>query len=133
MTTININGEKTYTATITNASALTYYFKDDVVHSARKVESMIGYFNSKVITAPDNFVSWKNLVYEGEKFLGTDIQFYVRATNTEGQIETALWYGPLLNTDNDISNFTGKYIQFMIVLIADGSNKTIDYSTHRLI
>ncbi len=115
MSKININNVKSYNKNIPNIKTVNFNYLGDKVYSAQKIQKIIGVFLSNVIECDSGLVTWKEMICDYEKNNGTDIFLYVKCSSSIN-FENSSWNGPYLNSINDISIFSGKYLQFMVVL-----------------
>jgi len=122
MTLFIINKTKQFYRYIPMIKTVTFDYIGEKVHSATKVQRMYGYFVSKPISIDTGFASWENLSWNGSKPCGTDIWFYVKSASSQSDLSVAMWSGPYLNAINDISDFKGNFLQFMVILSMDGSS-----------
>jgi len=120
MTTININGVKTYSKDILNIRSVSFDYLGHKVYSAEKIQRMFGVFVSQPVEGESGLVSWKELSWSAQTFTGTDVFVYIKSSTLLG-LDSASWVGPYLNSANDISDLKGKYLQFMVVLVNYGT------------
>jgi len=130
MSSININNQKTIYANINGINSVSFNYVGNKLTAIRPIFKMSGVFISDTIIADSGFLRWKQVLWSGNQN-ELDIAFYVRSSNTTFTNET--WYGPFFNKDFSIGFLTGKYFQFMTVLVTDGtylpsiSNVTLQY------
>ena len=130
MTKIIINRSKIVDADISGLTSIYFDYYGNYVYGANQVGRLIGIFRSNIIYSDEKFIRWKSLILNTRKFDNTDVYIYIRSSDTADGINYMSWEGPFINHDNDISDYDGKYLQFMAVLINNGvPNQPVYYGT----
>ena len=120
MSKITINKTSSYNKNIPNIRSISFDYMGGKVYSAEKIQRMYGVFVSQPIEGESSIVNWKEVIFTAQKYDGTDIYIYIKSSNTLTRLENAIWNGPYLNYTNDITGLTGRFLQFMIVLVNYG-------------
>jgi len=127
MSTITINGIKVYSQNIPNIRSVSFDYLGHKVYSAEKIQRMFGVFVSQPVQGESGIVSWKEVSWSAQKFVGTDVFVYLKSSSTLSGLQSSSWVGPYLNDSNDISDLKGMYLQFMVVLANYGvTNKNYE-------
>lgn len=126
MSIITINKTKIYNKDIPNIKSISFNYLGHKVYSAQKIQKMIGVFISNPVESDSGIVTWKEMICNYEKNNETDVFIYIRSSSALINLNSASWSGPYLNSTNDISEFNGKYLQFMVILI---NNDKMNVST----
>jgi len=113
----------TYTQNINGIKTVQFNYLGNKVYSATQIDRIYGVFLSTPIIASSKFLKWNNFSWEGERLNGTEIFIYARASTSESDLESAIWNGPYLNENGDISDIGGgAYLQFLLILRNNGNN-----------
>lgn len=117
MTTIKINNSLIYTQDIEGINEVSFNYLGQKVYSAQYVDRLYGIFLSNPIAANSNFLKWNKFSWSGSKPSGTEIYIYIKSAGSASSLDTAIWHGPYINQQGDISSISdGMWLQFLIVL-----------------
>ena len=132
MALININNANSIQSNIPGINNIQFNYLGKKVTAIRPIEKLVGVFVSDQIMADDGFVRWLDVTWEGSQ-TEFDIGIFVRSSNSP--LRNQKWRGPFYNSTFDVGLEKGKYFQFMISMVSDGtyfpdlSNINIRYIT----
>ena len=118
MALIEINNITIVQTNIPGINNVSFNYIGEKVTAIMPIEKLYGVFTSDQIIADDGFVRWLDLVWTGDQN-ELDIAFFVRSS--EESLTNEKWSGPFYNKEFSLERHTGKHLQFMTVLITDGS------------
>jgi len=121
MTQITINKVRVINRDVSGIELITFDYLGKKIYSAEKTEKLVGIFVSQPVMGEEGLVGWKELSVVSQKPVGTDIYIYLKSSSSESGLDSASWTGPYLNSINDISNVSGQWLQFVVVLVNDGA------------
>jgi len=127
MTRIIVNRYEVANRTVPDIKSIRFDYLGERIYSAERVEKMVGVFISQPVVGPSGLVSWNELSWSAQKVQGTDVWVYIKTSNSIDTLDNITWEGPFLNPTSDISDFRGRYLQFMAVLINDGTARHTNY------
>ena len=119
MTKFTVNQNKVFYKDVLGMDAIDFHFLNEKVYSAYQIQRIVGTYLSDVIWADNSFLRWNEAQWESELPEGTDAHVYFRSADTVVELQSASWSGPYLNSLNDISTLTGRFLQFLVMLILD--------------
>lgn len=89
------------------------------VFAAERIQRTVAVFMSRPIVPSASVTSWKELSWTASGAEGTTMRVYARSATTESELENSQWTRPLLNASGeDISELTGRILQFRVVMVA---------------
>jgi hypothetical protein len=103
------------------------FFKhaDKPTFSAEKVQRTVAIFDSRPITMSSDVESWNKILWSSNMPYGCKLYVYVRTANTEIELTSTQWHGPLLNKDGeDLSSHNGRILQFRLALYSSYDSNT---------
>lgn len=118
MALIEINNLATVQQNIPGINSVSYNYIGEKATAIQPIEKLVGVFTSDQILADSGFVRWLDLFWEGNQN-ELDIAFFVRSSNEP--LTNEKWSGPFYNKDFSLDGNNGKYLQFMTVLVTDGT------------
>jgi len=98
-----------------------FYPQGSPIFSANKIYKIFATFESPYLCGDDGFVSWNKLKINYTKFTNNEIYAYVRASDTKND-SSAMWVGPFLQSEYDITSLNKQFIQIKIILLANYLN-----------
>jgi hypothetical protein len=98
-----------------------YLQTDEVVFSARRLDSLLGIFFSRPIDGGADLIRWTELLWSATIPQDSFVWVFVRSAPTLADLETKDWSGPFLNQgSNDIHSFQDRYLQVRLILSGAG-------------
>jgi hypothetical protein len=106
-------------------SDITFDYLGDKIYSAEKYERIYGIFVSNPIIANSNIIRWNQMSWDATKDNDSEIFFFIKSGFSQNELDASKWSNLLINSPSDISQFTGQYIQFMIIIRCDNETFSI--------
>lgn len=117
MSIITINNEGTEISSIDGISSVSFDFVNKKITALDTKYKLIAVFKSNQIIADDGFLRWNEANWVGTQN-NYNLSFFIRSSNAS--LVNEKWNGPYYNNNIDLSQYNGKYFQFMCVMITDG-------------
>jgi len=118
MALININNVNTTQANINGINSVQFNYVGKKITAIQPIQKMTGVFTSDQIIADDGFVRWLDLIWNGNQ---TDFDVGIFVRSSDSPITNETWRGPFYNNTIDLGLEKGKYFQFMVSLVSDGT------------
>jgi len=118
MTQINTNNTNITQVNINGIKSVDFNYIGKKITAIDPIQKMTGVFTSDQIIADDGFVRWLDATWSGNQ-TDFDIGLFVRSSNSP--LTNEVWRGPFYNKTIDIGLEKGKYFQFMISMVSDGT------------
>jgi hypothetical protein len=118
MSLIHINGLKTISKDIPGVSSVSFTHLGKKVTAIQPISKISSVFISEEILASDGFIKWLDVNWSGVQN-NFDLGFFVRSSNSS--LTDEKWSGPFYNSSFDIDSQRGKYLQFMVCMVSDGT------------
>jgi hypothetical protein len=116
ITAINVNNSPSITTHIPYVSSVDYDHVGVKVHAAYQYESIYGVFMSNPIVASSKIVSWNQMTWDGEADEDSKVYLFIKVADTSENLALSEWKRVSSDAPNDLSNFSGRYLQFMVVM-----------------
>ena len=124
MTDISINNLITIEENITGINSVKFNYLGKKIVSANRIDKIVGVFTSDIIVTTSSFLRWDSIEWTGNT-TNKNISIFVRNGTSVDSILSSSWSGPYFDKFFNIDTFSGQYIQFIIVLIADQTTNPI--------
>ena len=124
-TKITINQSIVVTDEITNISNVSFDYLDEKIYSADRYERIYGVFVSDPIIANSNLLKWNQISWDATKDDQSEVFLFVKYGDSEANLNSSGWSNILLTSPADISSFTGRYVQFMVVMRCDNTDFSV--------
>lgn len=124
-TRIIINNNKVIETQITGIASISYNYLGDKIYSASQYEKIYGVFVSSEIDAGINFLKWNQISWDSITDEFSKLYLFVKSSDTKGGLMHSSWSNVILSSPADISQFKGRYIQFMVLIKIDNDNFSV--------
>jgi len=118
MALINSNNANLTQVDINGISSVQFNYVGERITAIQPIQTMTGVFTSDQIIADDGFVRWLDATWSGNQ-TDFDVGLFVRSSNNP--LTNEKWKGPFYNNTIDIGLERGKYFQFMVSMVSDGT------------